>query len=308
VSDTRLPDNNPGRNSNLATVTITVRPVNDAPKFVKGANPTVYKNAGAQTVAGWATGISPGPANESGQALNFVVTNNNAALFSVQPSVAPNGTLTYTPQSNCTGTATVTVKIHDNGGTAYGGVDTSAAQTFTITVLASATMTTAGPADLYFSLKQSADIGTKFDVKAEVLKNSTVIASGQLNAITLGSGLNFSGAVMKAIALSAVSLPATFGGADTLSLKVSVRVASSSSHATAIAKLWFNVPASSPENHLHARVNNSDVKYFLWGMAGNPSSLVLKKNTAAAGPAQPAEVYADKSGFKPFGTWNIATP
>ena len=32
------------------------------------------------------------------------------------------------------GTATVTVQIHDNGGTANGGVDTSAVQTFLITV------------------------------------------------------------------------------------------------------------------------------------------------------------------------------
>ncbi len=47
---------------------------------------------------------------------------------------AATGTLTYTPAANANGSATVTVQIHDNGGTANGGVDTSAAQTFTITV------------------------------------------------------------------------------------------------------------------------------------------------------------------------------
>ena len=79
---------------------------------------------------------APGPANEAGQALNFIVSNNNNALFSVQPAVAANGTLTYTPAANANGSATVTVQVHDNGGVANGGVDTSAAQTFTITVTA----------------------------------------------------------------------------------------------------------------------------------------------------------------------------
>jgi hypothetical protein len=66
--------------------------------------------------------------------LNFIVTNGNNALFSTQPAIDANGTLTYTPAANANGSATVTVKIHDNGGTANGGIDTSTAQTFTITV------------------------------------------------------------------------------------------------------------------------------------------------------------------------------
>ena len=96
----------------------------------------MLEDAGAQSVTGWATGISAGPANESAQVADFVVTSNNNALFSVQPAVAANGTLTYTPAPNANGSATVTVQVHDNGGTANGGVDTSAAQTFTISVTA----------------------------------------------------------------------------------------------------------------------------------------------------------------------------
>jgi hypothetical protein len=44
--------------------------------------------------------------------------------------------LSYTSAPNANGSATVSVKIHDNGGTANGGVDTSTAQTFTITITA----------------------------------------------------------------------------------------------------------------------------------------------------------------------------
>ena len=90
------------------------------------------EDAGAQTVNGWATDISAGPPNESSQAVDFIVTNDNNTLFSTQPGVSATGTLTYTPAANANGSATVTVQIHDDGGTANGGVDTSAAQTFTI--------------------------------------------------------------------------------------------------------------------------------------------------------------------------------
>ena len=67
--------------------------------------------------------------------MTFSVTSNDAALFSAQPAVAPNGTLSYTPVPDGNGVATVTVTAHDDGGTANGGVDTSAPQTFTITIV-----------------------------------------------------------------------------------------------------------------------------------------------------------------------------
>jgi VCBS repeat-containing protein len=119
---------------NNQTFTITVTPVNDAPSFTKGADQTLNEDSGAQSVSNWATAISDGPANESAQTVSFNVTNNNNGLFSSQPAVSPAGTLTYTSAANQYGTATVSVSISDNGGTANGGDDTSDVQTFTITV------------------------------------------------------------------------------------------------------------------------------------------------------------------------------
>src|SRR2546427_154150 len=120
--------------ASAAIVTITVNPVNDVPSFTKGADQTVNEDAAAQTVSGWATNLGKGPANESGQTLDFIVSNNNNGLFSGQPAVSSTGTLTFTSAPNANGVATFTVKIHDDGGTANGGVDTSAPQTVTITV------------------------------------------------------------------------------------------------------------------------------------------------------------------------------
>jgi VCBS repeat-containing protein len=129
---------NDGRlDSNTASVEINIVAVNDAPSFTKGADQTVLEDSGAQSVAGWATAISPGPADESTQTVSFEITGNtNAALFSAGPAVAANGTLTYTPAANASGTATITIRAHDSGGTANGGVDNSATQTFVINVTA----------------------------------------------------------------------------------------------------------------------------------------------------------------------------
>jgi CSLREA domain-containing protein len=136
TSTITLTVNGPNSQSMTDTFVLTVNPVNDAPSFTKGADQTVSNDAGTQTVNSWATNVSPGPANESSQAVNFLVTaNTNPGLFTVAPSISPTGTLTYQPANNAGGSATITIVLKDNGGTANGGVDTSAPQSFNITVV-----------------------------------------------------------------------------------------------------------------------------------------------------------------------------
>jgi len=120
-------------NSSITTVTITVNPVNDAPVFVKGANQTALMNAGEQTINGWATSIDDGDP-ELTQVLTFTTSNNNNALFLVQPSVSATGTLTYTPAIGMTGTVTVSMFLSDNGSGVAPNVNQSAIQIFTITI------------------------------------------------------------------------------------------------------------------------------------------------------------------------------
>jgi len=121
--------------SGAVAFTITIDPVNDAPRFTAGGDQTAISLLGAQSVPGWATGISSGPANESTQSVTFTVTTDNPGLFAVQPTVSADGTLTYTPKLVAVGVATVTVRAVDTGGNANGGMDTSAPQTFTITII-----------------------------------------------------------------------------------------------------------------------------------------------------------------------------
>src|SRR5436190_6843182 len=61
--------------NDTTNVNVTVSAINDPPSFTKGADQTINEDAGAKTVNNWASNISAGPANESTQALDFIVTN-----------------------------------------------------------------------------------------------------------------------------------------------------------------------------------------------------------------------------------------
>jgi hypothetical protein len=124
-------------NSNVATATITVTPVNDAPSFTVGPDQNVSSGAGPQIISPWATGISAGPPDEAGQTVSFQVSISpgDNGKFTVPPAVDGSGTLTYTPNPlSPSASVTVSIRAVDNGGTANGGKDTSATQTFSINI------------------------------------------------------------------------------------------------------------------------------------------------------------------------------
>ncbi|MCX6894329.1 MAG: SpaA isopeptide-forming pilin-related protein [Verrucomicrobia bacterium] len=93
------------------------------------------------SLTGISAGPSGGPTNETSQTVSITVSSDNPALLpglAVSYTAPDNhGTLTLTPGNNTHvyGTATVTVVLHDNGGTANGGVNSSA-YTFTFTEVA----------------------------------------------------------------------------------------------------------------------------------------------------------------------------
>src|SRR5262249_55228172 len=112
--------------SSSITFTINILPVNQPPSFTPpGTDQTITADTGPNlvtyTVPGWATNISPGPANQASQTLTFLVSNDNNGLFAGQPAIAPDGTLTYTPAAFANGTANVTVVLQSSGSTANGG-------------------------------------------------------------------------------------------------------------------------------------------------------------------------------------------
>jgi VCBS repeat-containing protein len=123
-----------GADAATATVTVTVTAVNDPPSFTSGGDVVGSAGGGPQSQP-WATAISAGPADESGQTLTFdaSIAPADQIFFLAPPAIASDGTLSYTP-SGLTGSVTVTVHLQDNGGTSNSGNDTSGAQSFTLTL------------------------------------------------------------------------------------------------------------------------------------------------------------------------------
>jgi hypothetical protein len=126
--------------ANRLPVLANILPVNDAPSFTASDPPGVIEGGGAQIVTIWASGFSPGPANELDQELlEYIVSSvTNPALLTALPAVDAAGNLSYSLAAGASGTSELTVRVRDDGGTANGGIDTSAPQVFTITVLANA--------------------------------------------------------------------------------------------------------------------------------------------------------------------------
>ena len=119
------------------TMTINVTAVNDAPSFVIASNNVaVDEDAGAQSIANFASGISDGDP-EAAQALTFGLTPGSITgnlTFAGAPAIDNTGKLTFNSDANKYGTAVFNVVLSDNGGTANGGQNTSATRQFTITV------------------------------------------------------------------------------------------------------------------------------------------------------------------------------
>ncbi len=115
------------------TFTITVIERNHAPEFtvdssdeqiivLTGNTPAEYRQEN------WAQGIIPGIdfLDEQNQTLTFMVNAvSGADLFDVPPQISSDGTLTFTPSADFTGTAEFSIVLSDDGGTANGGIDQS---------------------------------------------------------------------------------------------------------------------------------------------------------------------------------------
>lgn len=118
-----------------ATVDINIASVNDEPTLTAIPNPTaILEDAAEQTVN--LAGISEGAANETGQTLTITATSDNVALIP-NPTVDytegnATGAVRYTPVANAFGSAIITVRVQDSGGTAPG--DDTIERQFTVVV------------------------------------------------------------------------------------------------------------------------------------------------------------------------------
>jgi pimeloyl-ACP methyl ester carboxylesterase len=161
-----------------------------------------------------------------------------------------------------------------------------------------ASLTSSGPVQVWIGLKNSDDVGTKFDLLAEVFKNGALIGSGQLNDVAGGS-TGFNNANLDAINVALPGTPSFVAG-DSMSIRLSVRIAASSGHRSGTARLWFD--DASANSRFNATIGGITTTYFL----RSPSFL---GTAAGPGPKSTMDVVVDRAvadnSFKPFGTWNV---
>jgi len=159
-------------------------------------------------------------------------------------------------------------------------------------------LTSLSPTEVWIGLKNSDDVGTRFDLKAEVYKNGTeLVSSGQLDNVWGGSS-GFNNANLQTIPFNAFT-PVDFPQGSTLSIKLYVRNACvGPTHNSGTARLWYDDAAAN--SRFDATIEGSNSDYYL------RNNFVLS-TAVGIGPKQKIDVAAGAkcSPFKTFGTWSI---
>jgi predicted extracellular nuclease len=165
-------------------------------------------------------------------------------------------------------------------------------------------LTALSPAKVWVGPKGSDDVGAKFDLLAEVLKNGSVVGSGEIDDVSAGSS-KFNDAMLRTIGL-ALSGPVEIFPGDTVSFRLSVRVTTIGGRSSGTARLWFNGAAidsgagRDAGSRFDATINGVTEDYFL------RTGFAL--NTTAGTSRTSIDVLVNRNvggnPFKPFGTWN----
>jgi len=157
-------------------------------------------------------------------------------------------------------------------------------------------MTQLSQAAPWVGLKNSDDVGTRFDLLAEVYKNGIKIGSGQVNNVAGGSS-GFNNAKLDAIPL-ALTDHEFLGGLDVLSIRFWARVSAASGHRSGTARLWFNDALAN--SNFTTTIDGQSTAYYLRDAASLATSA-----GGNAGTRKYVDVLVDRAVggnlFKPFG-------
>jgi endonuclease G len=193
---------------------------------------------------------------------------------------------------------------------AVDAVGNSSSQTITYDVRR--TLTGVGPAKLWIGLKNSDDVGLRLDVRAELLVNDMVTASGRLDNVSAGSS-GFNNALLQTVGMALGSGAIDVPAAGRLSVRVSVRrTCFGGGSNSGTAREWFNGQAvdGGPARDAGSRVALT--------LAGATTDYFLRAGSALATTAGSARQTADAlvnstvacpwRPFVSFGTWSVVLP
>lgn len=172
-------------------------------------------------------------------------------------------------------------------------------------------LTALSPAKVWVGLRNSDDVGTFFDLLAEVFINTTKVGEGQLNGLHGGSS-GFNNARLHTIPLTLFA-PVEVPAGAALKLKLSVRVAANSRHRSGTARLWYNGQLlgsgkrgekRGAGTHFDATIDGITADYFL------RENFALSTTPGSSMKFSDVKVDRARNGnpFKPFGTWSMTLP
>jgi hypothetical protein len=168
-------------------------------------------------------------------------------------------------------------------------------------------LTALSPAKVWVGLKNSDDVGIRFDLMAKVYLNGAPVGSGQLNSASGGSS-GFNNAKLNAIPLT-LTVPVAAHTGDTLKIDLLVRNAcSGSGKNSGTARLWYDGPpldsgaGRGAGSRFGATIGGASSDYFLRG------GFSLSTTAGASPLSVDARVGAKCGAFVPFGSWSMALP
>ena len=233
------------------------------------------------------------PATADMGVTTFITVSVSDSLSGVASQSRPNGPNLLDTSSQ--GFKTFTVSAQDNAGN-------SATKDCTYKVVRK--LTAAGPFRAWLGLKNSDDVGTRFDLKAELFVNGTKVGEGQIGSVWGGSS-GFNNALLSQIPLILNGTPEVPVNAA-LTITLSSRdTCAGKTHNSGTQRLWYNDAQAS--SGFDATLANANTGFFL------RSGFVL--NTAAGpGPKNTIDEFVDNKTacparpFTAFGTWSITLP
>ena len=161
-------------------------------------------------------------------------------------------------------------------------------------------LTSVGPVKVWIGLKNSDDVGTKFDLLAEVYRDDTLVTAGHLDNV-LGGSTGFNNAILRSITLDPFD-PVDFPTGSQTKIKLYVRNAClGPTHNSGTVRLWY--ADTGANSRFAATVGATTTDYylqsnFLLGTTAGPARQSI--DVAAGTPCSP---------YKTFGTWtNRTTP
>ena len=205
--------------------------------------------------------------------------------------------------TSSSGTKSFTVNAADTVGNA---------SSTTVTYTVKRMLTIVGPAKAWIGLRNNSDAGLQVDLRAQVLVNGVVAATGELANIPAGGG-GFNSAILQSIAMSLPAGPVEVPQFAVVSLRVEARrTCSGGGPDSGIVREWYNGEPvdSGPRRDAGSRISGT-LGGQTWTVFQRPLFLLLPdsgSNRLPADAAVTSSVSCPARPYVPFGVWSIVVP